>query len=123
LFAEQQDPRCRFSQEAIQALSRRSLPGNVRELRNLVSKALIFANGPCIAASDLPMAVDDRVAAAGDAQVFSLEQIEREMVFKALAQASGHHDSAARLLGISRRTLSRKLKTYGAGELLEDSVA
>jgi DNA-binding NtrC family response regulator len=123
LFAEQQDPRCRFSPEAIQSLRRRSWPGNVRELRNLVSKALIFASGPCIDPSDLPIAAEADTAESGDASDFSLERIEKEMVFKALAQAGGRHDNAARLLGISRRTLSRKLKTYGAAELMEDSVA
>ena len=45
------------------------------------------------------------------------------MVFKALAESSGHHEKAARLLGISRRTLSRKLKVYGVSEALETSVA
>src|SRR5260370_25912147 len=55
LFLHRQDPDSRFSAQAIEALLRHSWPGNVRELRNMVSKGLIFASGPCIAASDLPL--------------------------------------------------------------------
>jgi DNA-binding NtrC family response regulator len=45
------------------------------------------------------------------------------MVFKALAESNGHQRNAAKLLGISSRTLSRKLKLYGVSEVLEESVA
>jgi DNA-binding NtrC family response regulator len=54
---------------------------------------------------------------------FSLGLVEREMIFKALAEAGGHHDKAARMLGISRRTLSRKLKTYRVAGAQETSAA
>jgi transcriptional regulator with PAS, ATPase and Fis domain len=129
LFLQQQDPDSRFSPEAIEALLRHSWPGNVRELRNMVCKALIFASGPCIAASDLPLPSSEPAAVRGStpglrAPGLNLDSVEREMVFKALTETGGHHDKAARMLGISRRTLSRKLKIYGAtAELLESSVA
>jgi len=84
---------------------------------------LIFANGFSITVSDLALAVQNPASASGYVPVFSLDKIEREMIFKALAQASGHHQKAAKLLGISRRTLSRKLKVYGTSEALQDSVA
>ena len=122
LFAQQQNPSASFSPRAMEALRRHSWPGNVRELRNLVSKALILASGSYIEVSDLPLAAPNLAAPSAQAPVFSLERIEREMVFKALAQACGHHHKAAKLLGISRRTLSRKLKLYGA-ETLETSMA
>jgi DNA-binding NtrC family response regulator len=122
-FLWQQNPSVHFSPEAIESLRRCPWLGNVRELRNLVSRALVFAHGPCIEPWDLAL-----VAAAPEAKqdteaIFSLERIEREMIFKALAESNGHHQKAAGLLGISRRTLSRKLKLYGATELLEISVA
>jgi DNA-binding NtrC family response regulator len=122
-FLWQQNPSVHFSPAAIESLRRSPWLGNVRELRNLVSRALVFARGPCLEPWDLAL-----VAVAPDAKqdnepVFSLERIEREMIFKALAEANGHHQKAAGLLGISRRTLSRKLKLYGATELLEISVA
>ena len=122
LFLQQQDPDTRFSPEAVEALVRYSWPGNVRELRNMVSKALIFAPGPCIAASDLPLPGPEPATAPGCAPGLNLDSVEREMVFKALTQTGGHHDTAARMLGISPRTLTRKLKTYGAAEILEGSV-
>jgi two-component system NtrC family response regulator len=123
LFLQQQDPRSRFSPEAIEALVRHSWPGNVRELRNMVCKALIFASGPCIAASDLPLPATVTAATRGCAPGLNLDTVEREMVFKALTKTGGHHDKAARMLGISRRTLSRKLKIYGTAEIIESSVA
>ena len=123
MFLDQQDQGLRFSAEGIEALVRYGWPGNVRELRNLVVKAAIFAEGPSIGAADLALAVEKLASPSSCAPVFSLERIERDMVFKALVEANGHHCTAAKLLGISTRTLSRKLKIYGSGEILESSVA
>lgn len=118
LFLGQQDSSRQLAPEAIQALRDYSWPGNVRELRNLISKASIFASGLSIAPGDLSLAAHDAGAYCDSAPAFNLDRIEREMVFKALSKASGHHDKAARMLGISRRTLSRRLKIYGAHEAL-----
>jgi len=124
LFLQQHDPRYYFSPEALDALRRQYWSGNVRELRNLVSKALIFADGFCIGLSDLALAVDtpETIAHFCDSPV-SLERMERQTIFEALERASGHHQKAAELLGISRRTLSRRLKVYGTNETRETSVA
>jgi transcriptional regulator with PAS, ATPase and Fis domain len=118
LFLQQQDSSRYLSPDSIEALREHSWPGNVRELRNLMSKALIFAQGPSIGALDLAPSVYDQAPQGDSAPGFNLDRIEREMVFKALTEASGHHDRAAKMLGISRRTLSRKLKIYGADEAL-----
>jgi transcriptional regulator with PAS, ATPase and Fis domain len=123
LFLRQQDPRCTLSEDSIQALRQYAWPGNVRELRNMISKAMIFSKGSQIVAADLALAAQEPGTPAKHAPVFSLERIEREMVFKALEQTGGHHCNAAKLLGISTRTLRRKLKIYGADELMESSVA
>jgi transcriptional regulator with PAS, ATPase and Fis domain len=123
LFIQQQGSTFRFSPEAMDALRRHSWPGNVRELRNLISKSLIFSEGPCIGLSDLALAVEPREAASSSEPNLCLEESERQMVFKALDQTDGHHQKAAKLLGISRRTLSRKLKIYGVNEVWENSVA
>jgi DNA-binding NtrC family response regulator len=123
LFLHQHDPSACFSPDAIEAMCRYGWPGNVRELRNVVSRALISAKGPCIAAPDLALTAQSPAERSDSAPVFSLENIEREMVFKALAQTDGHHYNAAKLLGISSRTLSRKLKVYGTEEIVESSVA
>jgi two-component system response regulator AtoC len=121
LFVQQQDPSFRISPDAMEALRQHTWPGNVRELRNVISKSLIFATGPCIGLADLGLAVDSSRGQL--ASGLSLERKEREMVFEALAESGGHHRNAAKLLGISSRTLSRKLKIYGTSEVLEESVA
>jgi len=123
LFINQQDPSFSISPEAMEALCRHGWPGNVRELRNVITKSLIFANGPCIGLADLELAVDNSQGHPGGACGLSLARNEREMVFKALEESGGHYRNAAILLGISSRTLSRKLKLYGMGEVLEDSMA
>ena len=123
LFVRQQDPSFSISTEAMDALRQHAWPGNVRELRNVISKSLVFANGQCIQLSDLGLTVDRSRSHCGSDSGLSLERNEREMVFKALAESGGHHRNAAKLLGISSRTLSRKLKLYGVGEVLEESVA
>jgi Response regulator containing CheY-like receiver, AAA-type ATPase, and DNA-binding domains len=122
-FLWQQNPGIHFSPAAIESLHRCPWLGNVRELRNLVSRALVFARGSSIEPWDLPLQAAAPEAKQDNDAVFSLERIEREMIFKALAESSGHHQKAATLLGISRRTLSRKLKIYGATEAIETSVA
>jgi DNA-binding NtrC family response regulator len=124
LFLQQQDPRYRFSPAAIDKLCHQVWSGNVRELRNVVSKSLIFANEFTIGPSDLELA-EDTVATAPDVRdaAVSLERLERKTIFKALEQVSGHHQKAAELLGISRRTLTRRLKVYGMNEARETSVA
>jgi transcriptional regulator with PAS, ATPase and Fis domain len=123
LFVQQQDPSFSISPEAMEALRRHAWPGNVRELRNVISKSLIFAGGSCISLADLGLAVDSSGSHVESESGLSLERNEREMVFRALAESGGHQRNAAKLLGISSRTLSRKLKLYGVGEVLEESVA
>ena len=119
LFLQQHDSRVSFSAEAMEALRNYSWPGNVRELRNLVCRSLVFTEGPRIEASDLALAMQDPASPSLDEPSdLSLDRIERDLIFKALAESSGHHQKAADLLGISRRTLSRKLKLYGEREVL-----
>ena len=119
LFLQQHDSRVSFSEGAMEALRNYSWPGNVRELRNLVCRALVFTEGPCIEASDLALAMRDPAPPPSDEPAnLSLDRIERDLIFKALAEVGGHHQKAAELLGISRRTLSRKLKLYGESEVL-----
>jgi DNA-binding NtrC family response regulator len=111
-FLALHDPSLRFSQEAIQALERHSWPGNIRELRNVVIRAAVLVLGDEIRAEDLPLHhLPEQEEASGG----SLENMERKMIFDALDSTNGHQQKAAAKLGISRRTLSRKLKVYDAG--------
>jgi DNA-binding NtrC family response regulator len=114
-FLQQHDPRRRFTAEAIEVLQRHAWPGNVRELRNVVTRAAVYSSGDEIGPGDLPHEIaGKRMPAAGPEEVggYSLDGLEQNTIFKVLAQTGGHQQKAADILGISRRTLIRKLKLY-----------
>jgi DNA-binding NtrC family response regulator len=110
-FLTQYDPRLSLSPSAIALLEVQPWPGNIRELRNVVTKAAVLAQDPEISAADLPIAVCSRHAAESAAAV-NLESIEKRAILEALNASGGHQQRAAAQLGISRRTLNRKLKLY-----------
>lgn len=116
-FLQQSNPRLSLSGEALAALQSHRWPGNVRELRNVVTKAAVLARGPEIEASDLvlgPAKIStEQTPVATIPSAANLDGIEKTMILRVLAQTNGHQQRAADLLGISRRTLSRKLKLYG----------
>ncbi len=109
-----------FSAEARRALEEYSWPGNLRELRNAIERAVIFAAGPNLGLGDLP----SRVAAAGQGTASEgagtievggqvrLDQLETEHIRLVLRQAPTL-DDAARILGIDPSTLYRKRKQLG----------
>jgi two-component system, NtrC family, response regulator AlgB len=109
-----------FTDEASEALSRYSWPGNLRELRNAMERAAIFAAGPALDVSDLPDRIATQVArtAAGKAAAIAvgepvtLEQLETEHIRLILARTPSRED-AARILGIDPSTLYRKRKQLG----------
>jgi transcriptional regulator with PAS, ATPase and Fis domain len=116
-FLKQSNPRAVFSDEAVKILESHAWPGNVRELRNVVTKAGVLARDTEILAGDLvlPQAKVRRDATSIVTLPNSgnLDGMEKTMILRVLAQTNGHQQKAAELLGISRRTLSRKLKLYG----------
>ncbi len=110
-FLHCQDPSASLSGDTILSLCRYPWPGNVRELRNVVTRAAIFAGGGVITSKCLnlpPSPVDSISTPRSD----SLDGIERHTILRVLEQSNGHRQRAADTLGISRRTLSRKLKLY-----------
>jgi transcriptional regulator with PAS, ATPase and Fis domain len=119
-FLRQRGDSYRFSEEAERALEVYSWPGNIRELRNTVLKSAVLANDSLIRACDLPEVVrpgrNVRPLVTVDPRECSLDRHERRMILEVLLQTGGHQQQAARLLGISRRTLSRKLKLYAIQE-------
>jgi two-component system NtrC family response regulator len=97
---------------AMEALARYRWPGNVRELRNVLESVLILGHKPVIAEADLPPAI--RVAGALDAPGLSdLEIAEKGAIERALKTAAGDRARAAEMLGVSVRTLYRKMGRYG----------
>lgn len=111
LGQQEQQENCplRFSLEALGALERYAWPGNVRELRNVVVQAAVLAEQGVIESKHLPVPV--RTAPA---KAVTLEDLEREAILRVLAQNEGRQQRSADVLGISLRTLGRKLKAYNA---------
>ena len=116
-----------ISADAMKALCAYSWPGNVRQLRNVVEKMGVLASGPELTTADLPpeitapaaapaaapsLAAAPAAAPSPAAAPHSLADTERQQVRAALAACRGNKTKAASLLGISRRTLHRKLKEW-----------
>lgn len=114
-FLAQHDPSLHFSSAAIDVLLQHSWPGNIRELRNVVIRAAVLSLDDEIRPEDLPLQQATDSEPASLQVVGSLEGMERKMIFDALHSTNGHQQKAAAKLGISRRTLSRKLKVYDSG--------
>jgi DNA-binding NtrC family response regulator len=106
-------PDLRFSPSAIQRLSAYSWPGNVRELRNIVLRAAVLAQGDEIGLDDLPDEFRQSSFTSDLHALAMLPAMERVTIAKALEQTHGHQSAAAARLGISRRTLQRRIKSYG----------
>ncbi|MEI9952634.1 MAG: sigma 54-interacting transcriptional regulator [Pseudomonadota bacterium] len=120
--AEQLGKPCpEFSSEARAALHAHRWPGNIRELRNTVERAVLLCDGARIEVRDLPM---ERMTLAGhgsstERPVATQPELtpgaanERERIVQALAECAGNQSRAAKLLGISRRTLVNRLGELG----------
>jgi DNA-binding NtrC family response regulator len=113
MFLEQENPGLTIAPDAIATLERYSWPGNVRELRNLVARLAVMANSPEIRRADLPAEFQAIPLERESSPNYTLDKLEQEVIFHALEQAEGRRDRAAEMLGISRRTLIRRLKLYG----------
>ncbi len=109
-----QHPSSRFTSDAVGALLSYSWPGNVRELKNVVFRAALQGVHPQkeITAADLCLPEDPVHSHDALPIVGGLDQVERQMIFQALERFGGNQGKAAQALGISRRTLLRKLKSY-----------
>jgi DNA-binding NtrC family response regulator len=106
-----------ISPRTLQLLQAYPWPGNVREVANVVERAMVVAHGSVLLPEHLPPEVFDRghrlpTGPATPADL-SLEAAEREQILRALQASGGKRVEAARLLGLSRRTLYRKLERYG----------
>jgi DNA-binding NtrC family response regulator len=111
-FAEMnRRPRLQLDAMALAALEAYSFPGNVRELRNLVERAAHNTTGTEIHLADLPSQVRDSFSGAARNKM-SLEDLERGYIAEVLEHTRGKKTMAAKILGISRKTLLEKRKRY-----------
>ena len=110
-----------FRPQALDLLIRHGWPGNVRELMNAVEKTVVLSRSDYLSAEDFPMfagtASDD--GAGSDISKIDIDgnnplaAVERMTILKILEAAGGNKSEAARRLGITRKTLHKKLKSYG----------
>ncbi len=103
-----------LSPEAVAVLERYRWPGNVRELRNVIERAVLLSTDGSIGARDLPLGADVGAAArATPTAALTLSELERRHIAEVLDRSAWHQGRAAELLGISPKTLYRKIREYG----------
>ena len=106
-----------LTREAREALLRYDYPGNVRELENLIERAVVLSRGDVIGIGDLPLPLHEAPHEPEERAglLAAVEGLERRMIRDALVRADGIQTRAADLLGISERVLRYKLRKYGLG--------
>ncbi len=101
-----------FSDQAREILAQYEFPGNIRELENIVARAVALADGGEIQVNDLPPFLSSMQSSTAN-RLQSLEEMERAHIAKVLQSVDGHRDKAASILGITRSTLWRKINKFG----------
>ena len=131
-----------ITSDAKRTLESYTWPGNIRELQNVVNMSAVTAHGQSIGPLDLPERLQDHYAALPEhdndlkrlfhtvnsesygnpAPGAMLQDMEKRLILHVLEHTGGHQERAANLLGISRRTLSRKLKQYDGDTGVDEEV-
>jgi DNA-binding NtrC family response regulator len=113
-----------LSDDAVKAMLAYEWPGNVRELENCLERAYAFTSGPLIHTTDLPREIgivanslptNGNGNGNGHSNIIPMAELEKVTILNAIAELNGDKLQAARLLGIGKTTLYRKLKDYAAG--------
>jgi DNA-binding NtrC family response regulator len=113
-FSDPQGPTRAIGEDAMRRLIAYDWPGNVRELENAIERAVALGSGPIVHVGDLPSNLQyptsERVPEKDE--LLPLEELERRAILRTLRETSGDKLAAARMLGIGKTTLYRKLKQY-----------
>jgi DNA-binding NtrC family response regulator len=113
-FSESNGPVRTISDDAMRRLIAYDWPGNVRELENAIERAVALGSGPIVHVADLPSnlqySASERVPEKDE--ILPLDELERRAILRTLRETGGDKLSAARMLGIGKTTLYRKLKLY-----------
>lgn len=105
-----------FTPQLMDCLVRHDWPGNVRELMNAVERGVVLTRNEYLDIEDIPFVLKDHqnnLEEMPGLNNISLEEIERKTILKTLESVEGNKSEAARRLGITRKTLHKKLKKYG----------
>ncbi len=107
----------RLTAQCLDALAAYPWPGNVRELENAIERAVVLSMGDRISVRHLPTVtpVACTIGGAAAPDVPTLAQAEKALIQRALDRTRWNQSSAARLLGVDRSTLARKIRSYGLG--------
>jgi len=113
-FSNPQAPVRTISEDAMRRLIAYDWPGNVRELENAIERAVALGSGPIVHVADLPsnLQYPTTERAPEKDEILPLEELERRAILRTLRETGGDKLSAARMLGIGKTTLYRKLKQY-----------
>ena len=114
---EKQD--IRISKEAADKLMKYNYPGNVRELENIIERAVVLMRSQTILESDLSLGVkgfsqeSEITHPAAGTLLEQVEELEKKLIYDALAQSNGNQTKAGKMLGLTERNLRYKMKKYG----------
>lgn len=108
-----------LSKETIDTLIKYNFPGNVRELENIIERAVVLSRGNTITVNDLPNVVkgfkaEKEIPANEETTLIEqVEELEKKLIFDALTKSNGNQSQAGRLLGLTERNLRYKMQKYG----------
>jgi DNA-binding NtrC family response regulator len=116
-FSDPARPIHTISEDAMRRIMAYDWPGNIRELENAIERAVALGSGPILHVGDLPsnLQYTSPEKLSDVDELVPLDALERRAIFRALRETSGDKLAAARLLGIGKTTLYRKLKQYESG--------
>ena len=108
-----------LSKETVDTLIKYNFPGNVRELENIIERAVVLSRGNTITVNDLPNVVkgfkaEKEIPANEETTLIEqVEELEKKLIFDALTKSNGNQSQAGRLLGLTERNLRYKMQKYG----------
>ena len=115
----------KVNKETFELLMKYPWPGNIRELENAIEHAVVMSEGDEITIDDLPMSIRNYGAKQSettrpvDLEHLTLEEMEKRAILNAMNKTQANFSRAARLLGITRRTLGYRIKKYGLESEIE----
>jgi transcriptional regulator with PAS, ATPase and Fis domain len=110
--------------ECLEVLKSYRWPGNVRQLRNVIERALIVTRGPLITTTDLPADMKRNSGSSSSFELrlgMSLDDVERELIVRTIEYTGGNKSRAAEVLGISLKTLYNRLERYQGKDAQESA--